>query len=416
MSEQSLLLQIQQLQFTAREDAEALLFTFVCEAFPELNVERLELRPQAISLNSFNGFMYLADGRRLFFKTHVEQDNVISEYYNARMLADAGYPVIQPLFSSTRSGQQILIYPVVEHPSVFEVARKLEVAGQFSSLEADKLTVWQHRSDEDLYSAYSSSIALQPLSEALTSPIHQLFWHRLTGGRLERFYGASCAFTLPHGTFTSSDVFQKKWSINGASYNESLSELVRLAVTVLAPTVKEQYSIIGHGDAHNGNVFLTDSGLVYFDPAFAGRHSPLLDLVKPLFHNVFAMWMYFPQVELETLTIDLAEDNGSWVVSHNYELNALRAMFFESKVDRVLVPTLRMLKERNGLREDWRKQIKLALMCCPLLTMNLTGFPPEIALLGLCFSVQMGAESLGRKSLLDSTLDKVEASLVVDEV
>ncbi len=57
----------------------------------------VELRPLAVSLNSFNGFMTVRDGaagsRRYFFKTHIESDGVIDEYYHAALLAEAGYPV-----------------------------------------------------------------------------------------------------------------------------------------------------------------------------------------------------------------------------------------------------------------------------------------------------------------------------------
>ena len=38
-------------------------------------------------------------------------------------------------------------------------------------------------------------------------------------------------------------------------------------------------------------------------------------------------------------------------------------------------------------------------------------FPPEISLLGLAMSVEMGAESQGERSLIDRTLDEVEKAL-----
>ena len=97
----------------------------------------LELRPLVVSLNSFNGFMTLADGRRLFFKTHTEPDNVIGEYYHASALAQAGYPVLQPIYSSTEAGKQLLVYEVIHDPSVFDVAWQIETgdATQLAALE-----------------------------------------------------------------------------------------------------------------------------------------------------------------------------------------------------------------------------------------------------------------------------------------
>lgn len=405
-----LLYEIQQLQFSARSDAEALLLAFVRDTFPHLAIMSLELRPQAISLNSFNGFLTLADGTRLFFKTHVEQDNLISEYYNAQMLSSAGYPVIQPLYSSTQSGQQLLIYPLIETPSVFDVARQIETEGEFSSSIAARLTALQNRSDLDLYASYESSLERVSADQAETAPIHQLFWHRLTGGRLTRFYGQDTYLALPHGRFATTEVFNRNWVINDSTYHETLGVLVKDAIRILNPR-RDEMTIIGHGDAHNGNIFFSDLGLTYFDPAFAGRHSPILDLVKPVFHNVFAMWMYFPEAERKKLQISVTDHGRVWEVAHNYHLNPLRTMFFTSKFEHTLIPALRMLQSRGALDGDWRHRIKLALMCCPLLTMNLANFPPEIALLGLSFSIQMGAESRGIRSILDVALDEAEARL-----
>jgi hypothetical protein len=89
-------------------------------------------------------------------------------------------------------------------------------------------------------------------------------------------------------------------------------------------------------------------------------------------------------------------------------------MFLRSKIERVLIPILQDLKQQNLLREDWRAYLKAALFCCPLLTMNLADnekFPPEISLLGLAMAIEMGSESTNQRSLIDKTLDEVEASL-----
>ncbi len=88
--------------------------------------------------------------------------------------------------------------------------------------------------------------------------------------------------------------------------------------------------------------------MLYFDPAFAGQHHPLLDLTKPLFHNVFAMWMYFPQEIAASLEISLRREGDDWQVTHNYRLPSVREMFWNSKVQRVLLPTLRDSKDAAG--------------------------------------------------------------------
>ncbi len=403
---------IQKLQFSDPDEAASRLLPILREIFP-LDIRTVQIRPLAVSLNSINGRLTQANGQRLFFKTHVEPDSAISEYYQAEALSQAGWPVIRPLHSSTAWGRQLLLYELVEDPTVFDLAWQIETG---DSEQYESLRRAQHKSDDELLDLYLGSLAWQAAEEAGAAAIHQLFWHRLTGGRMSKFYGKGTRFALPHGEFSQSEVWQARWTINGQRYNDNLGALVKLASERIKPA-KPGPSIVGHGDAHNGNVFLRDGGrgMVFFDPAFAGRHHPLLDLAKPLFHNVFAMWMYFPR-EKEAVTEVRARiaGDGRWHVEHDFALPSLRQMFFSSKLERVLLPLLRGLANRGWLASDWRNQLKLALFCCPLLTMNLADssrFPPAISLLGLSHAVEMGADSQGQRSRLDQALDRIEAQL-----
>lgn len=407
----SLLQQVQELQFHDKGAAEALLLNFLRELFP-LDVQSVMLRPLAVSLNSFNGFMQLGDGRRLFFKTHTEPDGVIGEYYNAAQLASAGYPVLQPIYSSTEAGKQLLIYEVIEDPSVFDLAWDIENS---RSELLTQLTRAQNAADDHLLNIYRQTLGWQNADDASSVPIHQLFYHRLAGGRLARFYGEDVSVSLPGGSAAISEARRARWVINGQRYSQTLDDLIEEAARLLLPA-QPGPSVIGHGDAHNGNVFFRaeTNALLYFDPAFAGRHHPLLDLTKPLFHNVFAMWMYFPHEKAASTTIRLNIDGDVWRVEHDYVLHPVRHMFQSSKVERVLIPILHDLRDRGWLREDWRAYLKAALFCCPLLTMNLTDaakFPPSISLLGLTMAVEMGGESEGVRSRIDTLLDGVESAL-----
>jgi hypothetical protein len=387
----SVLQTIQQLQRSDRPQAERLLLDFVRETFPQLGAVGVELRPLAVSLNSFNGFLQCADGRRLFFKTHTEADNVIGEYYNAGMLSEVGYPIIQPLYSSTTAGKQFLIYDLVTAPSVFDVAWAIE-QGDATHLPA--LTAAQHAADDALWHTYQRTLEWTSDHSVSKAPIHQLFYHRLAGGRLERFYHADASIELPDGPHRMADVRHARWVINGRTYWNKLNGIIDSARQLLDP-LQPIPSVVGHGDAHNGNVFMDTerAALTYFDPAFAGRHHPLLDLVKPLYHNVFAMWMYHPQVKAAQLNIGFRVADGVYHVEYDEALPPVREMFLRSKVERVLIPTLRELKARGWLAQNWYTYLKMALFCCPFLTMDLTDaakFPPAISALGLAMAVQMG--------------------------
>jgi hypothetical protein len=402
--------QIRDRQFVDKSGAEELLLSFFRS---ELGLPAIatHLTPKPTSLNSFNGFVTLQNGERKFFKTHTETDTVITEYYNSGMLAQAGYPIIQPTFQSTATGKQILLYDVIESPSVFDVAWAIE-NGDNTHLMA--LTEAQNQADRDLYTVYAQTLVTQSADDAAKAPIHQLFYHRLVAGRLKQFYSGE--IMLPNARFAIQDVQQWRWQINGQVYNETLESIIQRAIILLNPQQTDM-SVIGHGDAHNGNVFLRDTmpaTLLYFDPAFAGKHHPLLDLVKPLFHNVFAMWMYYPQEKREKTPISWSRTGDRLMVNYDYPLHPVRQLFWQSKIQHTLIPILQLLHTHTQLRPDWREWFKLALFCCPFLTMNLTDttkFSPEISLLGLAMSVEMGAESQTTKSLIDQTLDEIEVLL-----
>ncbi len=406
-----LLQRIQSLQFQHKDEAEGLLLSFLREIY-SADVVSVELRPLAVSLNSFNGFFSIKDGSRFFFKTHTEPDTVISEYYNASQLAEAGYPIIRPIFSSTVVGRQLLIYDVIDSDSVFDVAWSIENGNVTQTLD---LTAAQNYADKHLFELYCNGLKPQAGYEAALSPIHQLFYHRLTGGRLQRFYGEmDRKIALPNDIQTMSAVMNAQWVINGQVYDDTLEHIISRSIKVLEPK-QDGVSVIGHGDAHNGNVFYQRNtlppSLLYFDPAFAGRHQPLLDLAKPLFHNVFAMWMYFPEIKRADTTIIMRKSGDTWIIDYNYYIHPIRKMFLDSKITYVLVPMLKKLKADGMLPSSWRTYLKSALFCCPFLTMNLTDtqkFSPEISLLGLAMSVEMGAESRETLSLIDTILNQVE--------
>lgn len=396
--------EIQALQFRDRDAANQKLLDFLNENLP-FKIAKVEVRPLAVSLNSINGFITKEDGEKLFFKTHIEPQSIIHEYYNSSILAEAGYPVIKPIFSSTEWGKQLLIYQYFDAPSLFNVARDIETNKRD---DAETILALQEKADDQLREIYFNTLEPLTATEHKSVPVHQLFFHRLTGGRLRDFYQGT-EILLPGNALQFEELAEMKWKINGLEYQDTLNELIQRAIAVLNPELGSDIpSIVGHGDAHNGNVFVDeDKGeLIYFDPAFAGRHSPFLDLTKPLFHNVFAIWMYFPKEIAAELSINWEIKDGTMVVEHDFKPSPIRVGFLRSKIQRVLKPLLEELQAKNLLHPCWREYLKLALFCCPFLTMNLSDrqkFPPEITLLGLAISVEMGSSTLGD---VDSFLDE----------
>ena len=406
---------IQQLQFTDCAKAELLLQRWFA-LHMGLHTASVTLTPKAVSLNSFNG-IYRSNGGRVgaspaptecgkeyFFKTHIEEQGILEEYYHAELLYKAGYNVVRPLRTVHKKDQQMVIYPVVHQPVMFDLVRTIET-GTAENVTASTLIAAEKRACEQLLAIYQATFASSSAEEHAQAPIHQLFWHRLTGGRLKAFYDEKFVPLPPVQRDRNTDVgivfnelLRYRWNINGVAMQDdgsTLGQLIERAKAVLQPQ-RAAVTVIGHGDAHFGNVFLEDQQrYLYFDPAFAGRHSPLLDIVKPFFHNVFATWMYFPQQVAQELQLSVALRGDTLYIEHNYALTPIRQALWEVKIAHLLQPLLTWLRSEAALPADWENIVRLALICCPLLTVNLLDqrrLPVEVSWLGLAQAMQMGGD------------------------
>jgi phosphoglycolate phosphatase-like HAD superfamily hydrolase len=399
---------IQSLQFTEKNKAERLLMRWFARHM-KLNLESVTLTPKAVSLNSFNGF-YRFKGKEFFFKTHVEEQSIVEEYYHADMLHQAGYNIVKPLQTIHEEGRQMVIYPVVRWPVMFDLLREVESGGAESGA-FESIIAAEKRECERLLAIYERTLTQITAAEHAHAPIHQLFWHRLTGGRFKNFYQDKFV-PLPDGNGNKhtdkgilfEELLTYRWTIYdrhgaiivGKRSQQTLGQLIERARSVLHPA-RESLTIIGHGDAHFGNVFLQErKDYLYFDPAFAGRHAPLLDIVKPFFHNVYATWMYFPQEIARNLHLSVEVRGSAIFVKHNFELTAIRQAIYDTKLEFLYAPLRDMLAARGGLPDDWQEIVWLAMMCCPLLTINLLDekrIPPAICWLGLAQAIEMGNKS-----------------------
>ena len=380
------------MQFEDLPQANTLMAKFFRSRLP-FPVRSVDIRVQAVSLNSVNGILTTDEGRKLFFKAHIEPQAANREYYNTEVLSAAGYPVLKPVLKAKESEEQhVMLYEVVDTPTMFDACRAVETGAARN--EADLIAA-QTRSDEALLKLYEKSLRWQTAEQNAVSPVFQLFYQRLIGGRFDQFYKGQI---VPYFELPWEEIAKLKWVINGKRHQLPLVKLVENAKRLLNPA-QEGPVIAGHGDAHNGNLFYRGPAedLLYFDPAFAGLHHPLIDLAKPLYHNTLAQWMYFPDETGRTLSISAEVCGGVIQVEHNYKLNSLRRGILDCKKELVLKPIVNVLEEREWLREDWREYLRSALFCCPLLTMNLCDrakFPANVSILGLAHAVMVGNEDL----------------------
>src|SRR5256714_6262758 len=155
------------MQFKEREKAELLLQRWLARHMNVL-AESVTLTPKAVSLNSFNGF-YRSDGEEYFFKTHVEEQGVLEEYYHAELLYQAGYNVVKPLRTLHEEGRQMVIYPVVRWPVMFDLVRALETDNEDAinrvPTSTEALASAEREECKGLLDIYQATLALSTAEE-----------------------------------------------------------------------------------------------------------------------------------------------------------------------------------------------------------------------------------------------------------
>ncbi len=457
-----LLTEIQKRQFSDKAGAELELLLFLKEN-EDSAIAKVELQPKPESLNSLNGFVTYASGERYFFKTHTEENEKVSEYYNAEELARAGYPVITSKQITQKVGKQIVLYQIITYPTLFDLMKveedkalndtrsetnastgsKTNVATESKTNSAmgskaidattsetiaataavnfaNKLLAGQIQLDKTVFDIYAKTLSHSSKEEQSKAPIHQLFSHRLADdGRVGLFYKRK-SIQLGSEVVPFETLAKMNWTINGVDYSESISQLIDRSRNDLAP--RQGPAIAGHGDAHNGNIFvdLEKSKFYMFDPAFAGRHHPLLDLTKPLFHNVFARWMYYPEQVIHEFDLKFDLHGDRIVIEHSFKPSVLRLGHLKTRVDNVLRPTVALLNGTGDFDDSWRSFVRSALFCCPFLTVNLFAeyvpngtlserYKLPIKLLGLAMAVELGAMAHKGSNQLTDIIDEVFA-------
>jgi hypothetical protein len=389
-------------------------------------VDAVSINRDAYSLNSLNGFVE-TDAGPFFFKFHQEEgeDRMSGEYYRARILAEAGLPVDLPVETSTRPGRQILLYRLRKDRRLAEVARDLDE--ERDSARLAPVVDAQAALDRAVAAVYLKTLHPIAVEQSCAEPVHRLFHERLRdfdrpgeiGGRFASFY-RDRDFELPGVTLNWRALRDLRISLNGIVYRDSLGALFDAAFAALRPARFAGFGVTAHGDAHNANVWFEEARkpprLTLFDPAFAGEHVPaLLAEVKPTFHNIFAhpYWLYEPQVATTRFAARVRHRGDVLAIETDWALSPLRTAFLERKAAELWRPLLAELQARHGLPADWRRQLKLALFCCPTLVMNLRSgagaHNPVSSAIGLGVAAMMGsAPESGAEDALTRFLDAIE--------
>ena len=382
---------------TDPKDAEQRILALVQRVAPQLGVTSVAINASKVSLNSVNGTLE-TPSKKYFFKLHAEAGDIEglknSEYYNSRILSDAGWPVVEPVFTSRLPGSQFVVYEYISAPTAFELYEKLEE----SNGNANELLVAEKTLAGKVCKAYLSSLQESTREDIQAVSLNQLFYNRLVSkeSRLEEYYFGK-KVSLPEGEIMFDELAKMTWVINGVKYEKTLEDVIQSAKQLLDPAKEERIAtVIGHGDDHNGNRFFINGEFKFFDTAFAGRQPALLSFVKATAHNVFAhpQWLYDPKKLGGKLELKVSITDGVITVDHNWNISPIRTRILNIYGTEIWKPLLAALKARGWLPPYWREYIRAALFCCPFLVLNLIGekYAPAQSVLALSKCVELGSK------------------------
>jgi hypothetical protein len=204
-----------------RGEAEAVVAALVADNFG-LDVASVAITADWSSLNSLNGLVDTADGRRFFFKFHQEEgeEGTVEEYYRAELLQRAGLPVDMPAMISRKPGHQILLYAFRHDRHLAATCLDIERTGD--ERDVGRLLRLQEALDRKTGAVYSATLHAASLAESRAEAIHQLFHNRLCDpgnetrltGRVARFY-LGRTVELPGTALPFVDFAALRWRING---------------------------------------------------------------------------------------------------------------------------------------------------------------------------------------------------------
>ncbi len=253
--------------------------------------------------------------------------------------------------------------------------------------DVDLILYTELRKAEDMLRAYRNSLKasakVTPCSSLVSEEhpgIHRFFHDRLRCyKRLEEFYARGI---VVHGENISLwDFIRVPLCINGKPF-PSVQELHDSAEESVHRRHDDSRPVaFGLGDAHGANVMVdsnkrSDNSLdiLYIDYEVAGWHSPLLDLAKPFYNDVFFETFFASEIGkpsgLQCTISDSVLD-----IRISTRMDDLSKMILEIKKRYLIEPLLQVARDLGPEYdlEPYIAQLGGALFACAVLTRNYSG-------------------------------------------
>ncbi|MFA6136441.1 MAG: hypothetical protein WC705_03775, partial [Candidatus Paceibacterota bacterium] len=339
------------------------------------------------SSNSNFGVALFENGKKAFFKEMLNDARFQAEI-SGFVSVSSYFPNLQePIFTDPKVN--LISYPWYQGDIL---ARKRLMPIDKDSF--DFFVELELRKSEDIMNAYinSSHDILRGLvteERISSSRIHELYYDRLVGERLGKFYG-NFKVQIGEDEVPFSDILHLIPIINGKRY-KPLVELIQQATEVLNPAkLNKELIVCGLGDAHSGNVMCENNPneYLYIDYEFSGFHSPYLDIAKSLYNDFSFNLFYADKKPLSPeISVSVKRDGDLIIINHNYVPDDLSRYILKAKIEGIIKPFHNALLLNED--DNWWKILGSAMLCCGLLTRNLSLFSDIPFWLNLSNTIEM---------------------------
>ncbi len=326
------------------------------------------------SSNSKYGVAVLSNGENVFFKEMLNEFRFRGEIYGFTT-ASAYYGRLQePIF--TDPGKNMIAYKWFDGDITARKRLDLVTDDLMKNYMETELRKAEDSLNAYLLSATDIHKGVVKKEELYTSRIHDLFYGRLMGDRLSKFYN-DFTFETNGIKVGFEELMGMTIVINGVTYR-SIRDSVDKARSDLFPEyLNEKLMICGLGDAHSGNIMSSGNpdDYLYIDYEFSGFHSPYLDMAKAIYNDCSFNIFYVDKLPKQDFHIEVKVDGDRLIIEHDYKFDSLSKFLLKTKMEGVVLPMRDFLNGKGiSTDDDWLDTLGSAMLCCGLLTRNLSEF------------------------------------------
>lgn len=261
---------------------------------------------------------------------------------------------------------------------IFEYVHGFLMSEKFIALKDNKesrdLFAYEELKEKELRKLHSHKAKRISYQEYINTRANQLFYHRLTGNKYNKFYGP--------GRSNISSLFDRVISVNGNKLPLTINQIIsNIKEKYNTTKTKKVLAIKGHGDAHHGNIIINDK-IWFIDNEYSDHITPFMELAKPYYNDLIGVLFFHDPVTLNKFfkITKYVEKDGEIII--NMDIPKKIVNFLE-------ITKIKLLARKDTIKRDSEDFLSLNdyLVLCHILTKNPNNYSPKVQKLFIVFAV-----------------------------